>query len=393
MKRAAIYILTSMLLVMSGCGSSFKMPKANITGESAWLFARMDLSGSGSKESAYSGKLDIIWESKSNDKPAGPLTLADGFLIYPGAKRKIKFFSLADGEYAGRLKVKGNPQSGFVAAGRLGFVAVGYPWSRLNCFDLESGDRIWRQPLRDALSGTIIVNDHLIVGSTDGWLFAIDTADGQIIWNRQISGRLTASPVFDGTNIIQPADDGRLFAISPDDGSEKYAATLEAPLISSAVIGRQIFLADFFGNIHCLDKADGHVVWSAAVAGPVWSPPALSDERLFVTHGDGELAALDARSGQTLWNFSAQEVMVASPTVIGDVVVVGTKRGRVFSVRVADGSLIESRTLNGALSFAPVSDGKRVYLATDKGLIICFGDQNATYDGNSKELSAEHGPE
>jgi outer membrane protein assembly factor BamB len=47
--------------------------------------------------------------------------------------------------------------------------------------------------------------------------------------------------------------------------------------------------------------------------------------------------------------------------------------GKLFSLDAADGRLIEQRQLNGAVAWSPVADGDRVYVATESGMIICFG--------------------
>ncbi len=388
--RVTLFILTVALLVMSGCSPNFKMPRSALEVESQWPFARNDLSGSGSVKSNFSGKLDIIWETKSNDKPGGPLSLQNGYLVYPGTKRKVRFYQSETGSYGGRIKIKGVPQSGFVASGGRGFVASGPPRNRLSCFDLVSGDRRWKQSLKDALGGSIIINDRLIIGSMTGKLMAIDTADGSLVWHREFPGRLTAPPVFDGEKIIQPADDGTLYAISIADGTDIFAIELGAPLLSSAVAAGEIFLADLSGGVHCLSSQSGDTIWSVAVEGPIWSPPALADGRLYLSYGGRGLIALDASDGRTLWTFDTGEIIVASPIVVGDVVVVGTQLGRLYTIRATDGSLIDSRELKGSITYAPISDGIRVYLATDKGLIICFGEKNATYGRYSEKLDAEH---
>ncbi|MDF1543891.1 MAG: PQQ-like beta-propeller repeat protein [bacterium] len=382
-----------LVVVLSGCSPNFKMPERSLKVESGWPFARQDLQGSGAVQSNYSGKLDIIWENKSNDKPGGPLTLQNGYLVYPGTKRKIRFYDAETGSYEGRIKIKGVPQTGFLVVGGAGFVATGPPRNRLNCFGLTSGGRRWKQPLRDALGGSIIIDDRLIIGSTSGLLSAVDTADGKTLWSHEFPGRLTAPPVSDGEKIIQPADDGTLYAISIADGADIFAVELGAPLVSSAVAAEEIYLADLSGSVHAVSLQTGEKIWSALVGGPIWSPPALADGRLFVSNGGRGLTALDVSDGSPLWTFDSGEIIVVSPIVVGDVVVVGTQLGRLYTLRAADGILIESRELEGSISFAPVSDGSRVYLATDKGLIICFGEQNETYGRHTQELNTEHEPQ
>jgi outer membrane protein assembly factor BamB len=83
--------------------------------------------------------------------------------------------------------------------------------------------------------------------------------------------------------------------------------------------------------------------------------------------------ALDESNGHVLWRLETDEVIKASPIVIGDYVVVGTMTGRLFSLNAADGKVVDHRQLDGAVAHSPVTDGDRVYVATESGKIVCMG--------------------
>ena len=86
---------------------------------------------------------------------------------------------------------------------------------------------------------------------------------------------------------------------------------------------------------------------------------------------------MDADDGRILWRFNTGEVVKASATAIGDCVVVGTMGGKLFSLNVSNGNVIEKRQLKGAVAWSPVTDGDRVFVATESGTIICFGRKDA----------------
>ncbi len=48
--------------------------------------------------------------------------------------------------------------------------------------------------------------------------------------------------------------------------------------------------------------------------------------------------------------------------------------GKLFSLNVADGKLVSQWQLDGAVAYSPVTDGERIYVATEAGAIVCLGE-------------------
>ena len=68
------------------------------------------------------------------------------------------------------------------------------------------------------------------------------------------------------------------------------------------VAGGMVFVADRTGAVIALDEA-GKLVWKTYTAGPVYYPPAVANDRLYVGSADGRVYAMEARTGHQLWSF------------------------------------------------------------------------------------------
>lgn len=66
--------------------------------------------------------------------------------------------------------------------------------------------------------------------------------------------------------------------------------------------GNLVFVADRRGIVRAVDAA-GKTVWKAYTAGPVYYPPAVAEDRLFVGSADGRVYAFEAATGRPLWTF------------------------------------------------------------------------------------------
>ena len=64
--------------------------------------------------------------------------------------------------------------------------------------------------------------------------------------------------------------------------------------------GGHVFIADRTGVVRAFDT-DGQEVWKTYVGGPVYYPPAIAQDRLFVGSADGRVYALEATTGRALW--------------------------------------------------------------------------------------------
>ena len=66
--------------------------------------------------------------------------------------------------------------------------------------------------------------------------------------------------------------------------------------------GGLVFVADRSGTVQALD-ANGRQVWKAYTGGPVFYPPTVAFDRLFVGSADGRVYCFEAATGRALWKF------------------------------------------------------------------------------------------
>lgn len=370
----SVYVFLIPFLFL-GCGRKYHLERGEMNKISAWPFYRGGLSSSGAiPEGSYTGKLDILWQKKSNDKPAGPLTIYNNCLIYPGTRNKIKFFDLNNGDYLGYIKPRGTPQSGLVIKDSLAYYAVSPKKNKLKCINLIDGNLIWERIVKEVSSGSIIVNNQLIIGSGNGLLSAFDIESGSLVWDFKAHSKFTLPVTMGAGKLFQPGDNGILYVLSVDDGTELYEIELDNPLVSPVTAADLVYVVDVSGIVYGIDMADGSIIWRNIIGKAVWSALTVADNRLYIGNSNGEMTAIDASDGKVIWSFKAATVIRSSAIVIGDYVVFGTLGGELYLLSTNDGTMIEKRQLDGPLVSSPVTDGERIYVATEKGMITCFGE-------------------
>lgn len=377
-KRSIATLLPALLaLALLSCVKGYHLTREALAVPSAWPVFRGAYSGVGAKPlGAFGGKFNILWEKSSNDKPAGPLALSHGQLAYSGTRRKIRFYDLSTGEYLGRIKSIGVPQTGLTVFDSLAFFAVAPKKSTLYGVNLLKGKRFWSRSVKDAAAGSIIGENRLFVSSNEGVLKAFDF-QGNLLWTFEDSSRFSTGPSYADGKLFQPSDRHGLLVLSADDGSEIRRIQVDGPMVSAVAVWDLAYGVDVLGNVYAIDYDLGSIVWQTKLDGPIWTAPVYVGGRLFVGHSGGGVEALDAATGARLWRVDLNEVIKASPVIAGKYLIVGTMTGKLFAIDADNGTIVDQRQLDGAIATAPVTDGSRVIIATESGTIVCFGETNA----------------
>lgn len=392
MKTFARILVLGALVLACGCVKHGKFTPSSESGN-GWEFHRGGVESTGADSTdSFSGKLKVIWRRKQNDKAIGPLTLSGGGLFYPTSRKKIKVFDPVTGETLAQIKSRGPAQTGAVRVDSMIYFGVGPLRNRLVSYNLRRGKEIRETVVKDVSSGSIIVQNRLIIGLAENRLASYDLSDEHEVWSIELSGRAVAPPSFDGTLIFQPTDDGELYAIRPEDGSTKFRADIGSPVLGSVACAEYISVASFDGKVCAVDPSDGRIVWKSEVGGPIWSAPAVCNGRVFVANSTGSIVALDASTGTIVWRYEAVEVIRSAPLVVGRVVVAATMTGKMLSLSTETGALLDTLELEGPVRFAPISSSDRVYIATENGRITCVGDDHASNATSGNASTAEHRP-
>lgn len=119
--------------------------------------------------------------------------------------------------------------------------------------------------------------------------------------------------------------------------------------------------------------------------------PATSGQTLFAASADGEVIAIDRRSGDDLWETELETALSGGVGVYGDGVLLGSSDGFVIKLDAGSGSQLWSTRLRGEILSAPQSNGTVVVAQTYdgklQGLDFATGALLWTYDSNVPVLT------
>ena len=321
----------------------------------------------------------------------------------------------------GWTSVVGDPETGNIYAHGTG--------GEFFCFDGD-GQLLWKRSLTEELgriSGyggrlhtPIIDEDRVIVSFLNSsWgphakpthrYVAFDKRSGDIVWWAAPGGKpldtTYAAPVatvIDGRRLLIAATaDGNVYGMKARTGERVWSFKLSKRGLNPSVVtnGNYAYICHSeenydtteMGAVVCLDASktgdisESGVVWRRDGLTVGYASPALANDRLYLVTNSATLLCMDAKTGQTHWEFSLGRVGKGSPTVTADgVIYVGEQNG-VFHILRDEGDKCVSLDKK---EFAPTDEGKdelygspavvggRVYFMTRYGS-YCLGSADAS---------------
>ena len=220
-----------------------------------------------------------------------------------------------------------------------GVVYVGSSDGYLYALDAACGDLLWKYRMTSLHGGVFsspTVSDGIVyVGSGDGYLYALDAATGGLLWRDNPAFSTQSSPTV--SNGVVYVGSGAMDAAtgSPIWGYETTKGFLSSP----TVVGGVVYVGSGDNHLYALDAASGDLLWRYETGKWVNSSPMVSDGVVYVGSYDGHLYALDTASGDLLWRYETGLWVASSPTVAGGVVYVGSSDDHLYALDAATGDL------------------------------------------------------
>ncbi len=222
--------------------------------------------------------------------------------------------------------------------------------SKLLAFDGATGAVAWEKERNVGVSwATPIVIEAAgktqLVTLALPWVIAYSPKDGAELWRAEaLDGEVTPSPIFAG---------GTLFTISPTHSLQPIRP-------------------DGSGDV-----TQTHLGWKAEDGIPDITSPVSDGKLVFVVDSAGMVTCYDVKDGKKQWEHELGEECKASPSIVGDKLVLITTKGTLVVAEVAREFKEVSRSKLGEPAYASPAFAKgRMFVRGAKHL-ICIGSKDA----------------
>jgi outer membrane protein assembly factor BamB len=207
----------------------------------------------------------------------------------------------------------------------------------LYALDAQTGERQWRRKFWQTDATPTVVDGTVYFGSYGSKVYAVSATTGRQQWDATVSGTIyTATPVRDGRVYAATRDisdrTGAVAALSTDDGTKRWTFERENGIVTGvAATADTVYVGTQRTSnpaVYALDAASGEIIWQRSVAADVAAAPTVADGVVCATLRDKSAMAIgfDAETGERLWKMSGHAANT-SPVIIDGVVYLGTLRG------------------------------------------------------------------
>ena len=200
----------------------------------------------------------------------------------------------------------------------------------VKALDAANGKQKWKVDLSEKtgffsrnrsalLSGGVTAGgEHIYIGSERAQVYALNSADGSIAWQTNVAGEAMSRPVVSEGLVLIHTSNGMLQGLDQASGAVKWSVNLDMPALSlrgesapATAYGAAIVGGDN-GRVSAVMMNQGQLIWQQRISQPsgateidrlsdVDTTPVVVNGVVYALAYNGNLTALDLRSGQILW--------------------------------------------------------------------------------------------
>lgn len=186
----------------------------------------------------------------------------------------------------------------------------------------ETNQSNWAQP--------VINGDSVYLGSMDHKIYALDITDGEMLWEKEMSGAIASAPVFDeNLNQLYVGSLGRkLVALDAKSGDEVWSFPADDSIgsiwASPIIKDSQVIFVDETGKIFSLDTVSGEKNWTGDAGGDVMAGLLPLENEFLVALENGNVIGYSYSGSRTSLFFQVDGEIYSTPVIADEVIVVAT---------------------------------------------------------------------
>jgi len=286
--------------------------------------------------------------------------------------------------------------------------------NRLVCADINNNRKIWDFNVGDidVLAEPVVTERHVFQGTTEGYLYCLNLAGGgsaiadksfvaahansRVYWKFKANGDVNTAVTLDNGNVYFGSNGGVLYALNEADGTLIWETSIDSPepgarkqFTVPLIHNGKLYVGSANKFFYCLDAKTGKILWKTKLTDWIRSKPAMTSEGLLVASVDGKLACL-SKKGKVKWSKQVSSHQIYADLVAaGDAALVNDsdlwlrrvsadgdilwKRSLLNSFENEDGQRIFTDFLSGGTYYQskPTASKGKVYFGNPAGFLFC----------------------
>jgi outer membrane protein assembly factor BamB len=342
-----------------------------------WPVFRGDAQLRGRVSGRVAVPLGRVWRTSTGKGSCTSPVVADGKVLVANGQGSLHCLELATGRTVWAAKL-GSPTeaSPLLYEGR---AYIGTDDGVFLALDAKTGTKVWSFKAEDQIKGsanaTVVGGKPaVVVGSYDMFLYCLAAKDGKLLWKLETQNYVNGTPSVVGDRVAFGGCDGQFRQIRAGDGTQLRATDAGSYIPGSAAVdGDSAYFGQVEGQVRRLDLKSDKVVWTNEDAKDgVFAPPAVTRDLVLAGSRDGRLYALDTATGKQQWQFRTGNAIEGGAIVDRQHAIFGSTDGRLYVLDLATGKELWSYDLGSGVSTSPAFSDGWLVVCTDDGAVQAF---------------------
>ena len=354
----------------SGRGAHVTAPPVAANGKIYVMDGEATVSALDAQTGAEVWKVNLRPDSK-RDKEAygGGIAIADGRLYVASGYRFIAQLNADTGAVGWKVATEQPIHAApTVAGGRLFVVAVD---NTLLSYNTADGTASWTyQALSEAsrilgASSPAVSGDTVVAAFGSGELVALRAANGNDLWNEALSRAsrnnalseirdIPGRPVIFQGDVFAVSHSGVFAATDLRTGQARWTLPITG-ITTPWPSGDVVYVVDKGGKVICVARESGQIYWirdlgegrgkskggllglslgnKKYVSKPIWSSPILASGKVITASNQGELVALNAKTGAVEKTMNLGSGVLLGPISINNTIYIATDEAQLIALR------------------------------------------------------------
>lgn len=214
----------------------------------------------------------------------------------------------------------------------------------------------WRFKTQGAIRGTPLISDNTIYfGSSDGFIYALNKQEGNLIWKYKTNGAIVSAPIILGSSLFISSRDNYLYALNIKNGSLNWKFKMQKNITdnhggwkyfmaSPMVVGDQVLIGSGDSHLYALNITNGKMNWKFKTNGRIRSTPLVYKKEIYQPSNDGYVYVLNLK-GELSWKFETiganynpddysfdRSSIIAQPLIENNILIIASRDGNTYGI-------------------------------------------------------------
>lgn len=206
--------------------------------------------------------------------------------------------------------------------------------------------------LEPFVGGPVIAQGKLFIGRSDGTIYSLDAATGDLLATYKTGDKIWGTPAVDGDTLYIGSFDKKLYAFNISTGKlnpkwdtpfETQGAIISTPLVYKGVV----YIGSFDKYLYAIDANTGKEIHKFPGKNWFWAQPEIVDGIIYAGNMDGFVYIINADTMKEVTKpIDLKSPVASAPVVVGNYIVFASRNCIIYKIDTVSQSIAKIIPLN-----------------------------------------------